>query len=195
MLGTERGLTWLARWHSTTPSVRAAPKSLGSDTLRRASIFWTDRYTWSLTWTSLEPSTKRGPKNLYFLPHSNHNTPYFTVIPNYPRWTWKTISGWGSPFEADPPVLRLLQLEEELQDFPPGSEVQHHLKGEDTILNFHQSQKRAKAKQRTHLSVSLLSGWDETENFLVSKWVIDKRSWPLKWGKKGTGWLNKNRKM
>lgn len=40
MLGTDRGLTWLARWHSTTPSVRAAPRSLGNDTLRRASMFF-----------------------------------------------------------------------------------------------------------------------------------------------------------
>lgn len=40
MLGTDRGRTWLARWHSTTPSVRAAPRSLGKDNLRRASMFW-----------------------------------------------------------------------------------------------------------------------------------------------------------
>lgn len=39
MLGTERGRTWLARWHRTTPSVRAAPRSLGSDTFNRDSMF------------------------------------------------------------------------------------------------------------------------------------------------------------
>lgn len=48
MLGTERGRTWLARWHRTTPSVRAAPRSLGSDTFNRDSIFcekqmWTQK--------------------------------------------------------------------------------------------------------------------------------------------------------
>lgn len=39
MLGTDLGRTWLARWHSTTPSVRAAPRSLGKDTLSRHSMF------------------------------------------------------------------------------------------------------------------------------------------------------------
>lgn len=50
MLGTERGRTWLARWHRTTPSVRAAPRSLGSDTFNRDSIFcgkWTRTQTFS----------------------------------------------------------------------------------------------------------------------------------------------------
>ena len=39
MLGTDRGRTWLAKWHRTTPSVRAAPRSLGNDTFNRDSIF------------------------------------------------------------------------------------------------------------------------------------------------------------
>lgn len=39
MLGTDRGRTWLAKWHKTTPSVRAAPRSLGNDTFNRDSIF------------------------------------------------------------------------------------------------------------------------------------------------------------
>lgn len=39
MLGTERGRTWLAKWHRTTPSVRAAPRSLGRDTFNRDSMF------------------------------------------------------------------------------------------------------------------------------------------------------------
>lgn len=47
MLGTDRGLTWLARWHRTTPSVRAAPRSLGNDTLSRASMFWINRQRWT----------------------------------------------------------------------------------------------------------------------------------------------------
>lgn len=46
MLGTDRGRTWLAKWHRTTPSVRAAPRSLGSDTFNRDSIFCEKR-----TWT------------------------------------------------------------------------------------------------------------------------------------------------
>lgn len=40
MLGMDRGRTWLARWHNTTPSVKAAPRSLGKDTLSRHSIFY-----------------------------------------------------------------------------------------------------------------------------------------------------------
>lgn len=40
MLPTERGRTWFARWHSTTPSVSAGAMSSGSVIFKRVSIIW-----------------------------------------------------------------------------------------------------------------------------------------------------------
>lgn len=40
MLATERGLTWFARWHKTTPSVSAGAMSDGKVIFRRDSIIW-----------------------------------------------------------------------------------------------------------------------------------------------------------
>lgn len=38
MLPTDRGRTWLAKWHRTTPSVKAEPTSLGKVIFKRLSI-------------------------------------------------------------------------------------------------------------------------------------------------------------
>lgn len=39
MLVTDRGRMWLARWHNTTPSIKAAPTSSGSKTFNLDSRF------------------------------------------------------------------------------------------------------------------------------------------------------------
>lgn len=39
MLATERGRMWLARWHNTTPSIKAAPTSSGNKTFNLDSRF------------------------------------------------------------------------------------------------------------------------------------------------------------
>lgn len=67
MLATERGRMWLARWHSTTPSMSDEPRSSGSTTFNLLSMLCGGNDEWRLLETSSEVNVlvaKRPPQTL-----------------------------------------------------------------------------------------------------------------------------------
>lgn len=83
MPATERGWMWLARWQSTTPSIRKAPRSSGRMSFSRLSMLWGTEIRSPLQSCRLSPAATKDYRSL-----KGVNGLTFTARSDSGAWRW-----------------------------------------------------------------------------------------------------------
>lgn len=117
MLPTERGRTWFARWHNTTPSVSAGAISSGRVIFKRVSIICRSCSISSVSSFCLSNSRRIVKLSLSVGTSRFQETVLFVFCPGLALFTYPTVavSGFWLPLptgEWPPPLVVGLGIEE-----------------------------------------------------------------------------------